>query len=192
MMSGASIMIRGKVYRSAEAAAKAFGITTKSVTNAVRRGRQDFIGIPAHKTRTRHGPEPFQVRIRGEVFASVKDASTKLNLDEATIRSAITRGREDFIGFGRSRKHSTISKGRTPGNAKPVRIGPHEWQSIVQCANDLGVAKSTLRDHLSAGDVTWLLARAMEYTARADGHKARRSTRKANGETTSFFAKIIK
>ena len=170
-MRGAKVVIRGEVYLSAKAAAKAFGISPKSVSNAIRRGRQDFIGIPAHKTRTKHGVEPFQVRIRGEVFASVRDASERFGVEETTIRVALICGREDFIGLGRSRKHCTAGKGRTPANARPVTIGPHKFRSIVQCAAALGVATSTLRDRLDANDAVWLMARAMAFTAQTEGHK---------------------
>lgn len=172
-MTGGPITIRGTAYPDADAVAAAFGISRQAVHNAIRRGRGDYIGIPAHLTRKRTGAEPLPVRVRGMVFPSAADAAKHFGVSVITVRVAILEGREDYVGQGKSRKHSTGNKGRIPANAKPVQIGPYSWTSTRLCATALGIGSSSLRAHLRAGDAAWLLARAMEHCARQEGHKAR-------------------
>jgi hypothetical protein len=165
------ITIRGRTYPGPDEAAAAFNISRKALLNAARKGRLDFVGIPAHQTRKRHGVEPTSVRIRGKVYASVKAAARRFKVSEATIRGAINRGREDFVGLGRSRKHSTARVGKVPHNGKPVVIGPHRWQSITRAARDLGVGATCLREKIKAGETAWLLCRAMQWQARQERHR---------------------
>lgn len=167
------VTIRGVTYPGPDEAAAAFGISRKAIINAARKGRLEYVGIPSHKTRRRHGVEPAPVRVRGKVFPDVKAAARRFNVSEETIRCAINRGREDFVGLGQSRKHSTAHIGRTANNGIPVEIGPHRWPSIVRAALDLGVGATSLRERIRAGDTGWLLARAMQWQARQEGHKAR-------------------
>lgn len=163
--------VRGQEFASFAACADHFGISEKAVKNAVRNGRAEVIGIPAHKTRKRHGPDPMEVRIRGRVFANVNAAAKHFKVTPETIRSAIQRGREDFVGLGRARKH-VKKTGRGAHNAKPVQIGIHSWPSLGQCAAALGVKRTSLCDRIRRGDKQWLAARIMDMLARKEGHRA--------------------
>lgn len=172
-MKRGPITVRGVEYADEEAVASAFNISRKAVQNAINRGRVDYIGIPAHLTRIKTGADPMPVRIRGKNFPSAKAAAKHFKVSEVTVHNAIAAGREDFVGLGRSRKHSTGNKGRIARNAKPVQIGPYSWTSRRLCARAIGISVSALRDHLSVGDSVWLLARVMDLKARQDGHKGR-------------------
>lgn len=160
------IIIRGRRYKSPESVAKKFGVSVRYVKVCIRLGRTDRIGRPPHITRVIHGAEPFRVRIRGKIYASVKEASVKLCVSEDTIRGMLRRGREDFIGLGRSRAHRKRRPGPAP-NASPVHVGPYVWPSITVCARSLRVGKTTLRRHIQLGDMTWLMARALDVEARS-------------------------
>jgi DNA-binding transcriptional regulator YhcF (GntR family) len=151
--------------------AAAFGISPQAVRQAIRKGRVDQIGLPPHVTRFRHGPEPFSVRIRGELYPSVNAAAEALGVSPVTVRNAIRRGREDFIGIGQSRKHSTASVGRVPGNARAVQIGAQKFPSIKHVARFAGIGYTTVRDHLKAGNVAALIAHVMRAQAAREGHR---------------------
>lgn len=167
------ITVRGTEYPDEAAVAAAFGISPKAVRNAVNRGRQDYIGIPAHLTRIRTGQEPMTVRVRGTIYPSAKAAAEALGVTVVTVLTAIRAGREDYIGLGKSRTHSTGNVGKVPGNAKPVKVGSYQWTSIRQCAMAFGVGRTTICGHLRAGNHEWIIARAMAAEARREGHKAR-------------------
>lgn len=159
--------VRGQQFETFEACAEVFGITVTSVKQALRKGRADQIGLPAHKTRKRHGPAPMRARASGKDYESYKAAAQRLKVSETTVRTAVTRGREDFVGLGRSRKHR-IKHGGPSQNAKPVQIGTQSWPSMCQCADDLGVPRNTLRDRLRKGDTEWLMAKAMSVISRRE------------------------
>lgn len=99
------IIIRGVEYPDKAAIAAAFGISIPSVRNAIRLGRTEFIGIPAHKTRKRTGTDPMPMRIAGKVYPDAHAAAKALKVSVKTIYSALSTGREDFVGLGRKRKH---------------------------------------------------------------------------------------
>lgn len=172
-MKGGPVTIRGVEYSDIRAAAEALGVSTDAIRSARSRGRLDCVGIPAHITRVRAGALAAPVRVRGRVFADVHEAARHFKVSPTTVRGAICKGREDHVGRGRSRRHSKAHVGRPAHNRKPVKIGPHEWPSIRQCARALGLRETTLREHLKAGDADWLLARVMAWQAREEGHKPR-------------------
>lgn len=169
------IVIRGVEYLHPQAVAEAFGITADSVKGAIRRGRAEYIGLPSHKTRKRHGAEPAPVRIRKRLYPSAAAAAKALNVTESTVTQMLARGRADYIGLGRSRKHSQQPTTNTRC-MKPLRIGAHSWPSRRAAAADLGIRPDTLGKLLSRSAHARLLVLAMQFEARrtAQAIKAQR------------------
>lgn len=162
--------VRGQEFATFQACAEAFGISEKAVKNAVTKGRADMIGLPAHKTRKRHGVEPMAVRIRGKVFPTAEAAAKHFKVSVETIRGAIFKGREDFVGLGRKRKH-VKPHGGVPHNAKPIQIGAYSWTSLRLCATDLGVKVTNLKEHVRRDDKEWLASKLFDYIARKEGKR---------------------
>lgn len=171
------LTIRGQSFPSYAAVAAAFGIKEKSVRNAVRIGRVDQIGLRPHLTRFRTGPVPMTIRVRGQSYPSVRAVARRLKVAEDTVRTALLRGREDYIGLGVSRKHRRKAKEPPPHNAREVIIGAHHWTSIRLAAAALGVHRDTLARHIDAGDTEWLLAKAMKMTARLEAEAKKKGAR---------------
>lgn len=167
------IIIRGVEYPDKKAVAAAFGVCIQYVRTAIRRGRQDFIGIPAHKTRKRTGQEPLPVRVGGRKFKSREAAAKFFGVTYTTVAVAIIEGREDHVGLGTSRKHRKRMPDHVPVNAQPVKIGAREWPSVKRAAIALGVSRTSLRDHMRAGDEVWLAARLMDLLAREAGQNGK-------------------
>jgi hypothetical protein len=83
------VRVRGKVYASMSAAARAHGVTIKTCYAHLRRfGHLDHLGcLPRGRPR----PDLRRpVRIAGHFFPSVSAAATALGLDRKTIRNART------------------------------------------------------------------------------------------------------
>ncbi len=167
------ITIRGVDYADEGAVASAFGIGRKSVRNAINRGRVDFIGIPAHITRPKAKPVLMKVRVANRDFDSVEQAARALKVKEATIRGALSRGREEFVGVGKKRGHR-VSDYCSPAIKRiPVKIGRREWPSQKQCARELGVGYRRLRRAIQKGETEWLAASLMDLLAREEGRKGK-------------------
>lgn len=165
-----TVSIRGITYPDEQAAADAFGLNRRTVVNAIRKGRQDFIGIPAHKTRKRTGQEPMKVRVAGKEYTDAKAAAAAHGVKVKTIYSALCRGGEEYVGLGQKRPH----RKRRPDQktcAKPVQIGSLSFRSIKAASAFLGCSRTTLKKHLTEGNTEWLAARAMAAQARAEGKR---------------------
>jgi len=112
--------------------------------------------------------ERFRVRIRKENHADAYIAAEACGVAENTVRSALSKGRGDFIGLGRSRKHRTA-----PGGIpKSIRLGPFEWPTQAAAARDLGVSPSCITKNRKAGRHDVLEALAMQYQAKIEKRKA--------------------
>lgn len=170
------ITIRGVEYTDDDAVAEAFGIGRKAVRNALNKGRADFIGIPAHITRPKAKPVLMKVRVAGRDFDSVKQAARALKVKEGTIRVAISKGREAFVGLGTKRGHRTGHYNSPVIKRLPVKIGAREWPSQKQCARDLRVSYYRLRRAIKTNEAEWLAARLMDLLAREEGRKGKMPT----------------
>jgi predicted DNA-binding protein (UPF0251 family) len=162
------LKVRRKTFQTLEECAAHFKISRQAIKAAIRNGRAQFIGIPAHKTRKRHGVDPMPVKVAGVLFNSAKEAGEALGVSEITVRTAINSGREAFVGKGLDRSHAARPSQPFRVNAIPVEIGPHRWPSIVRAASDLGVHVGTLRVHIRANDAEWLKAKAMIWAAKKE------------------------
>ena len=112
--------------------------------------------------------ERFRVRVRDEDHDDAYAAAEALGVRENTIRTALSKGRVDFIGLGRSRKHRTA-----PGGIpKSIRLGPFEWPTQAAAARDLGVSPSCITKNRKAGRHDVLEALAMQYQAKIEKRKA--------------------
>lgn len=167
------ITIRGVEYADDDAVAEAFGIGRKAVRNALNKGRADFIGIPAHITRPKVKPVLMKVRVAGRDFDSVEQAARALKVREGTIRAAISKGREEYVGLGRKRAHRAYHFKSPVINPIPMKIGSREWQSQRRAARDLGVCYRRLLKAVAANDQEWLTARLMDLLAREEGRKGK-------------------
>lgn len=168
-----TIKIRDMIFPDPTAAAAFFGIQRRAILRAIRLGTLDRVGLRPHQTRHRAGPVPFEVRIRGVVYASCRAAAEAHGVSEITVRTALQKGRHDFIGFGRSRKHSTASCGQIPHNAQTVIIGRIAFQSKAELARFCGLGQTTIREHLRRGNMSILLGHVMRAQARQEGHRQR-------------------
>lgn len=160
--------IRGETFATVEDVAARFGISALAVKQAVRKGRVQFIGIPAHITRKRHGPEPMPVRAAGKVFPTAADAAKALGVSETTVRGAILKGREAYVGTGTNHGHANFRRGHIPPNAKQIVICGHVFASRRGACRDLQVNSGTLYRHLAAGDTEWLCCKVRDMVARRE------------------------
>lgn len=99
----------------------------------------------------------YPVSIRGQVFASCKDAADHFGRSPSTVRSLIARGRQDYLATPPG------PKGSIPHNRKRLKVGPHEWPSIAAAAEALGYRSlSHFRRILKQGHHERIIARAMK------------------------------
>lgn len=89
MPAGTPVRIRGVVYPSQRAAAKALGVTPSAVYNALERGAEDNIGLG----RQNNNAKP--VTIDGVTYRSRAEATRRLGISkyEAWKREDSKRGR---------------------------------------------------------------------------------------------------
>lgn len=89
------VIIRGKVYPDARAAAKALGVTHRTINNLVARGRADQAGIGCgnHGQTIGHSHKP--VKIGNRVYRSIGQAAKELGACRKTIRKYFLQQSED-------------------------------------------------------------------------------------------------
>lgn len=75
------VLIRGKLYPSAKAAAEALGVTTSAVHSALSRGNIDTVGSG------RSQPQP--VELDGVTFPSIRSASLALGFKRTYLTNAL-------------------------------------------------------------------------------------------------------
>lgn len=88
------------------------------------------------------------VVIRGTHYPTVTDAALALGVKKATIYSALSRGRIDFVGIGRGQRPK---ENRISGRAKPCVIGGFAFTSMAAASVALGFRPKYLRDTLRKG-----------------------------------------
>lgn len=79
-----------------------------------------------------------RVRIRDKIYKSVKEVAEVFDMTEEGVYGAISRGKEDLIGLGRTKP-------------KKVIIGPVEFRSMRSASEALGLPRKTYADILSRG-----------------------------------------
>lgn len=106
------VWIRGVRYESLSEAGAVLGVTAAAVHLAMKKGTLNRVGlaVPARLargeiTREEAYPRPQQrkaepIEIRGKKYASAKEAAEELGVTTATIYSAKSAGRLDFVGLG--------------------------------------------------------------------------------------------
>lgn len=99
MTKAMPILIRGKLYENARAAAKAVNVKTSTIYKALHRGRIDTVGLGTGKGRkvTRGGkPKPFTI---GPLkFDNLRAASVALGYEKNTLSSILRRRGEKAQG----------------------------------------------------------------------------------------------
>lgn len=89
------VVIRGRVFKSMQAAAVALGVSRQTIAKAHAAGRLDYIG-------RRYGSP---VLIRGVAYPSTAEAARRLGVSRASVIRALDCGRPDDVGrLGEVRK----------------------------------------------------------------------------------------
>lgn len=86
------VIIRGKVYPDARAAAKALGVSHRTINNLVARGRADHAGLGRGKHDQHHRSNAKPVKIGPLEFRSVSAAAKELGIDRSTLRRYLQGG----------------------------------------------------------------------------------------------------
>lgn len=120
------IEIRGVVYPTAQAAARALGVQAQTVRKAAQRGTLDSVGLGLSH------PRPMPVRIRGRVYPSARAAAAALGVSQGAIRQALARGDPDSVGRRRY----------NGARARPVAIGGLQFASMAEASRALGFSQS--------------------------------------------------
>lgn len=116
------VTIRGVEYPSHEAAARALGLTSSTISKARRKGTLHRVGTG------RTGAEAMPVRIHGRDYPSAKAAAAALGVTPSCVFHALSLGDPDRIG------RRTLVR----NNAQPVRIGNLDFPSKRAAAIALG------------------------------------------------------
>lgn len=82
------VRIRGKVYPSQTAAAKALGLTQATIRAALERGTLDVAGLGANYNRM------VAIRHKERKYNSMAAMSRELNISYAPLRNAVLRARK--------------------------------------------------------------------------------------------------
>lgn len=125
-------MVRSMKFDTFKSCAEHFGLVVKHVKLMVRSGRAEYIGLPPHQVRTRSGPIPMPIAVRGVVYKDRAAAAEALGVTARAISNMVSAGRADFIGLGRDRTHARKL------HAKPVEIGPLKFPSRKAAAAAIG------------------------------------------------------
>lgn len=142
------IAIRGTVYPTVMNAAVALGVQEQTVLKAIQAGRLDGVGLGQSH------PVARPVKVRGKVYETCAAAAKDLRLSRNAIWNAIEAGREDRVGLP-GKPHRTV---------KPVRIGPHQFSSMVEASRALGFKSDYVSHalrHRRASSMERLMAAAM-------------------------------
>ncbi|MDN5789035.1 hypothetical protein [Pseudorhodobacter sp.] len=149
------IEVRGTVYPTVNAAARALRVQPQTVMKAIRAGRLAAVGTGASH------PEPLPVRIRGRDFPHAKAAAAHFGLRPNTIHAAIARGAEHRVGLPRD----------CPANmSKAVQLGPLRFTSMAAADRALGFPYGSVSMALrrGGGRMHRIIRAAMELAARRD------------------------
>lgn len=126
------IEIHGKVYRDANHAAEAFGVTPNHIRKALLRGRLDGIG---------RGRGESPVTIRGVRYPSCAAAGRAFGVTGESVARSRDRGTLDRVGLG--------LRGARP---TPVRIDGRDFESARAAAEFYGRTVPAVWAALEAGD----------------------------------------
>lgn len=130
------IIIRGTVYPTAQAAAKAHGVQPQTVIHALKRDTLDHVG------RGRRGPDLMPVRIRGVVYPSAKAAAVALGVKVGAVYQALSRNRLDLVGLPRE---------YNPRRSHPFSIAGMSWPSKAAASRALGFGPCYIAHALKIG-----------------------------------------
>jgi len=160
--------VRRRTFETFDACAEHFGLRVRHVRQMVLAGRAKYIGLPPHRTRKQHGCTPMRTNINGEIFESAKAAAAAKGVAEVTIRVAIDKGREQFVGVGRSRAH------RVSSTDHPMEFGPLKFKSMSAASAALGMNKGYVRGVVQSDSLRRKkgLARRLSEYAKAMAEKA--------------------
>jgi len=78
------------------------------------------------------------VRVRGTIYPSVQSAADALGMTTDAVYGAITRGKEDILGLGKTKP-------------KKIVIGDTEFKSLRAASTALGLKPKTLGETLIKG-----------------------------------------
>lgn len=159
------ITIRDVIYPNRGEAAKALGVSVRTIHSAACKGRLATVGLGHHPK----APEYLPVSIRGTLYPSVQAAAMALKIHPSTISCALARGTIDTVGLGRGHRARGNSRGGAP--AKPGAIGPLTFPSRRAASSALGFAPTYVGKVLnrpSYEKFQRLLAAALDFSARRD------------------------
>lgn len=90
------VRIRGEVYPSAVAAAKALGVCKSTVYSALSRGNIDTVGLGRGRSKVVHkGGNPKAITIAGVTFSSMAEASLALGFTKKYLRDSLRQPGRD-------------------------------------------------------------------------------------------------
>lgn len=90
-----------------------------------------------------------RVKIRGQVFNTVKEAAKAHGVSTTTVYKALDNGREDWIGIGTGRTKYERNCGVPK---RPVRLFGREWVSVSAAARAIGCDRKTITNALDGSD----------------------------------------
>lgn len=89
------VEVRGKIYESVPACAKALGVSKATVYCAVSRRTTDTLGLgQGNRTKQRGGRPPKPVQIGPVRFSSMAEASLALGFARGYVRQVLSRGQD--------------------------------------------------------------------------------------------------
>ena len=162
------VEIRGVLYPSCGAAARALGVTPASIHAARARGTLDRVATG------RRGKRPMRVRIAGQVFRDAHAAAAAYGVKVGTVYQALHQGDPDRIARANKKARAHVRK--------PVTIGALTFPSRRDADRALGFWLGFTAQALRAGDraqIERLTAAAMALHARR-GVAARAGTMKGD------------
>lgn len=131
------VVVRGLTFRSVQACAKHFGLHQSTVYEAIKRGRQDTIGLGTQNVR-----QPMRVSVRGQIFETVQECADHFGLSAKTVYSAIYKGKEDKLGL-RSQLMKVTIRGKT-------------YKTVELAAKKLGVSRETIYGAIERGRLDYV------------------------------------
>lgn len=121
----ADIQIRGSVYPSVAAAARALRISEGLVYKALKSGTLDRIGC----IKPCGGHRPMPIAIRGQTFVNARAAAKHFGVGVAAIYQALHDGNVDRISRPRCDQ---------PVNSRPITVCQRTWPSFAALSRALG------------------------------------------------------
>lgn len=136
-----STIVRGQMYLSRAAAARAIGVSRMAVSAAVRHNRLDRVGLC--------GNQP--VEIRGVRYKNRREAAFDLGVHYVHLCRALVLGKTEFLG-----------RGSVPARQRTVELPHRTFNGWGAAATHLGCGITALRKHTDGGTLAPFVKKRLE------------------------------